>query len=303
MKVVLAGGTGALGRAVASHWSPSAEVVILTRRPRSDIPYRQVVWDGRSCGTWHLELRDSVLLNLAGALVDRRPTAKNIALLKSSRVEPTSALVAASKLTPPAVWLQMSTLAIYGDAGEEVLDEGAPPAAGPAQMAGVAREWEASADGAAAERLLVLRTGIVLDRDTPALDRLVHLVRRRVGGRVASGQQWVSWIHVGDFLRSLDFLVASASLSGTVHLTAPEPVRNVEMMRTLRRCLGRGWAPPTPRPVVHVGAWLLRTDPALALTGRRCVPRRLLEAGFDFEHPTFESAAQSLLLSPTRGGR
>jgi uncharacterized protein YbjT (DUF2867 family) len=169
MKVVLAGGTGALGRRLADDLAGRGdEVVVLTRSPRGDASHRQVRWDGATTGPWAAELEAAALVNLAGELVDRRPTRAGVGLLTRSRVEPTTALAAAAAgaVPAPTVWVQMSTLAIYGDAGERVLDETAPPADGPPQMAGVARAWEHAAAGAAVDRQVVLRTGIVLDRDT-----------------------------------------------------------------------------------------------------------------------------------------
>ena len=291
-KLVLAGGAGSLGRRVAGAFAAKGyEVVILTRTPRDGLPHRQVEWDGRSAGPWASELDDAVLLNLAGELVDRPPTKRNIEVLRQSRVEPTRALVAASRMGHgPTVWLQMSTLAIYGDAGEEIIEDDHPPADGPPQMAGVAKPWEASLEGANAGRVAVLRTGLVLDHGTPALDRLTTLTRLGLGGRISSGRQWISWIHADDFVRAVEFVLDRPELAGVIHLTAPNPVRNSDMMRSLRKALRRPWSPPTPKLLVHLGARLMRSDGALALTGRRCVPRRLLEAGFTFRFPTFAEA-------------
>lgn len=272
-------------------------MTILTRSARSDIDHRQVTWDGRTVGSWSAELSDAMVVNLAGELVDKRPTAENIELLRRSRVEPTRALVdaASGRTTPPRLWLQMSTLAIYGDAGQDIVEEAHPLADGPPQMAGVARPWEAAVHDATAGRLVVMRTGIVLDHGTPAFERLTRLTKLGLGGRISSGDQWVSWIHVDDFLHAVQFIRDHDELAGTVHLTAPEPIQNEDMMASLRSALRRPWSPPTPKPLVYLGARLMGTDPALALTGRRCVPRRLLEAGFDFQHPTFESAMKDLL--------
>lgn len=297
MKVVIAGGAGGLGRRLAADAAARGdEVVILTRSHRQDITHRQVVWDGRTVGPWASELAGATVINLAGELVDRRPSTRNIELLRRSRVEPTEALVSASSqlAEPPVLWLQMSTLAIYGDAGQEVVDESHPAAEGPAQMSGVARPWEAAAAGAITDRLVTMRTGIVLDQGTPAFDRLARLTRFGLGGRISTGNQWISWIHVDDLLRAVTFLRSRADFAGVVHLTAPEPIRNRDMMASLRRAFHRPWSPPTPKPLVHVGALLMRTDPALALTGRRCVPSRLTAAGFDFEHPTFDDALADL---------
>lgn len=156
MKLVIAGGTGSLGLRVADHFAGNgADVVILTRRPRPSITHRQISWDGRTVSDWADELDGAVLLNLAGELVDRRPTKRNIDLLRASRVEPTKALVAASAGgRVPAIWLQMSTLAIYGDAGQDIIEESHPAADGPPQMACVASAWEAAAADAKTDRLV-----------------------------------------------------------------------------------------------------------------------------------------------------
>ena len=198
----------------------------------------------------------------------------------------------------------MSTLAIYGDAGQGIVDEEHPPANGPPQMAGVARPWEEAAQGARAERMVVLRTGIVLDQGAPTFARLTRLTKFGLGGRIGRGDQWVSWIHIDDFLAALRFVFEHSTMCGIVHVTAPNPIQNREMMSVLRSALHRPSSPPTPRPLVHAGAFLMRSDAALALTGRRCVPRRLVDAGFTFEHPTFEDATAALLVTdPARAPR
>lgn len=305
-KVVIAGGTGSLGRRIADDLARrDTEVVILTRSPRPDIAHRQVEWDGRTAGPWASELEGAVLINLAGELVDCRPTRRNVERLRRSRVDPTRTLVraAADLATPLALWVQMSTLAIYGDAGQEIVDESHAPADGPPQMPGVARPWEEAARDARADRMVVLRTGIVLDQGTPAFDRLTLLTKLGLGGQISRGDQWVSWVHIADFLAALRFVHDDLTITGTVHVTSPNPIQNREMMAALRSALHRPWSPPTPKPLVHLGALLMGSDPALALLGRRCVPRRLLERGFTFTHPTFESALHTLLASTERSDR
>ena len=216
--------------------------MVLTRRARPG-PFRQVEWDGRTVGAWSVELEGSAVVNLAGELVDRRPTAANVDLLTRSRVEPTRALVEASATLaePVPVWVQASTLAIYGDAGDQVLDESALPADGPPQMTGVAQAWEAAASGANTECLVTLRTGIILGNDTAALERLWSLARWGLGGRVGPGTQWVSWIHIEDWLAIVrQFLLPGGpALTGVVHATGPRPVRNADLMAALRRSVGR----------------------------------------------------------------
>ena len=298
MKAILAGGTGALGRRLAADLtSRDVEVVVLTRTPREDLPHRQLRWDGLTVGPWWRELAGATVINLAGELVDRRPTARNIEVLRRSRVDPTRALVdAAHHLDdPPAVWLQMSTLAIHGDAGEVELDESSPAAEGPPQMAGVARAWEGAAIDAPVDRQVVLRAAVVLDTGTAALDRLAGVTRFGLGGRVGKGHQWVSWLHIDDLLGIVARCLDDPGLAGPLVAASPHPVRNAELMAELRRALRRPPAPPTPTPLVRLGSRVLRTDPALALTSRRAYPRRLLDAGYGFRFPTIGPALDDLL--------
>lgn len=298
-KVLIAGGSGSLGLALADSLTQQGhEVLILTRSHKPNFPYEQLLWDGKTLGSNAKDIfKGSTVINLAGELVDRVPTKKNIELLTSSRVDPTRALAnAAREYGKPKLWLQMSTLAIYGDAGEQTLTEDSLPADGPAQMAGVAKAWEAEVDETLAERLVIMRTAVVLQRNTPALNRLVTITKMFMGGQVGNGMQWFSWIHYKDFLNAIDFLLKS-DVSGVVHLTSPEPVRNKDLMASLRKALKRGFALPTPKLAITVGAWLVfRTDPQLALTGRKALPTKLQKQGFVFEHPELDEALKDLLL-------
>jgi len=247
----------------------------------------------------------TALVNLAGRLVDVRPTTANIASLRESRIEPTRALVQASAglEVPLGHWLQASTTAIWGDAGERRCDETTPlpthlPQALP-QMTGVARPWEEAAAGARTDHTVTLRTSLVLDRDVPVVDRLAQITRLGLGGPIGNGRQWVSWIHIDDWLR-----IARASLglepglsipSGVLVAASDHPVRNAEMMATLRRQLHRPAAPPTPAALACLGSVVLRSDPALPLTGRHATSRVLADLGHAYRFPHFEDAVADLL--------
>jgi uncharacterized protein (TIGR01777 family) len=308
LRVVVAGGSGTLGRALSADLACRGhEVVVLTRSPRADLPHRQLAWDGETIGPWAVVLRDepgrTALVNLAGRLVDVRPTPANVRDLRESRVRPTLALVEASRSlpTPLAAWVQGSTTAIWSDAGEALVTETTPLPIGAdalPQMTGVARPWEDAAAGANAHRLVLLRTSIVLQDGSPAFDRLAGLTRLGLGGRVGSGRQWFSWVHVDDWLaivrRALG-VAAGSTLDGVVVAAAPEPVRNADLMATLRRHLRRPASPPTPELLVRVGSVPLRTDPALGLTGRHCTSEVLADSGFTFIHPRLDGALEDLL--------
>lgn len=310
MKVVIAGGSGALGRKVTKDLVDRGhDVVVLTRSPGSSdyglqgrgASVREVTWDGETLGAWARELEPTphgtVVINLAGKLVDCRPTARNIAALRDSRVNATRVLVEASRSAsaPVARWVQASTTAIWSDAGEEQVTESTPiPADGLPQMTGVAQPWEEAAQDAHTEYLSILRTSIVLGADFPAMDRLFLLAKIGLGGKVAHGRQWVSWIHLNDWLA-----IVRAGLgmergvdlpAGVIIGAAPEPVRNAELMSTIRRASGTPVGLPTPSPVLRLGAIMLRTDLALGLTGRHCTSEVLAETGFTFDYPTVGQA-------------
>ncbi|OBA78045.1 NAD-dependent dehydratase [Mycobacterium sp. 1164966.3] len=304
MKVVLAGGSGALGRRIAADLAPRGhDVVVLTRRVDPALGIRQVPWDGRTLSDWATELdgANTAVINLAGKLVDCRPTRRNIAELRDSRVLATRALVDASKQlkTPLAHWVQASTTAIWSDAGEIRCDETTPLPTGLPQMTGVAEPWEQAFEGANTHHGVILRTAVVLDPDSPALARLIGLTKYGLGGRVGTGRQWFSWIHLSDWLaivRACLGLTPGVSIPpGVLVAAADHPVRNRDLMATMRRQLHRRAAPPTPAAFVKLGAVVLRTDPALGLTGRHATSKVLHNPGFEFEFPTLDAALADLL--------
>lgn len=301
-KFVLAGGTGFMGRALAERLvARGDEVVVLTRRV-GKVPAtagtREVVWDAKGVGDWVKELDDAAdVVNLVGRTVDCVKTEANKREILESRIGSVKALEAgiAAVRTKPRVWVQTGTAHIYGDTWDEVLDDDSPTGVGFAPDVG--RAWEAAFFGAKVEgiRRVNLRISFVLGRGGGALGTLAQLARWGLGGTVGSGRQYMSWIHMADmvelFVRALD----EERWAGTYVATAPNPVMNREFMRELRRAVGRPWSPPAPGVMVRVGSFFLRTDPELALLGRRIVPKRLLDEGFRFRFPELAPALVDLL--------
>lgn len=302
--MVIPGGTGYLGQALAERLvARGDDVVVLTRGAGGHRDgWRAVSWDAQSVGPWVEELEGAdALVHLTGRRVDLRATRKNIDELISSRVEPVRAVGEALRLctNAPPVWVQSSSLAIYGEGGDAIIDESATPSGiGPREMVTVCLAWEAAFHQASAgvARKVLLRIGIALggERD-PATVKLARLVRMGLGGRVGSGRQWVSWVGLDDLLRVMVRAIDDEAMTGTYHVTSPHPVTNAEMMATYRRLLGRRLAIPAPGLVARLGAPLLGSSGSLALTGRRAVPRRLLEEGFEFHQTAFEAAAKHAL--------
>jgi uncharacterized protein len=195
--------------------------------------------------------------------------------------------------------VQSSSLAIFGEGGDAVIDESTIPSGiGPSEMVTVCLAWETAFQQAseATTRRVLLRMGIGLGGDgDPATSKLAAIVRLGLGGRVGSGRQWVSWVGLGDLARAMIRAIDDATMAGTYHVTSPHPVTNAEMMATYRRLLGRRIGLPTPVLIARLGAPLLGSSASLALTGRRVVPTRLIDEGFEFEQLDFETTARQAL--------
>ena len=309
MKVVLAGGTGQLGTILARAFtSDGHEVVVLGRQP-DRAPWRTMRWDARTVGEWAAEVDGAdVVLGLAGRNVNCRYTEANRRAIMDSRVESARAvgLAIARAARPPRVWLQMSTATIYAHRFDAPNDEatgiigGAEPDV-PASWKfsiDVARAWEqaATASNGPHTRLVLMRAAMVMSPDRGGIfDTLLGLVRRGLGGSAAGGRQWVSWIHDEDFVRVVRWLVAHEEVAGAVNVAAPNPLPYSEFMRAIREAAGVPIGLPATRWMLEIGAVAMRTETELVLKSRRVVPGRLLEAGFDFAHPTWGEAARDLV--------
>ena len=288
--IILAGGSGFLGSSLAPFLAEHGyEVVILTRGASgSRGPIRRVNWDARTPGPWCAELEGAAaIINLVGRTVDCRKTDFNRRVILESRVDSVHALAAgcAACKAPPTLWIQSATAHIYGDTADEILDESSPFGQGFAPMVGQA--WEkAFADADLRHcRRVVLRTSFVLGRDGGPLPTLARLARLFLGGRIGTGRQYMSWIHEADFHAITLRALQTETMQGAYVITSPNPVTNEEFMRELRQAVHRPWSPPVPAGMVRVGAYLMRTDPELALLGRRCVPTRLMDEGYRFLFP------------------
>jgi uncharacterized protein (TIGR01777 family) len=299
-RVVIAGGTGFLGRNLAAHLAEQGYRVALLSRQRSSAaePWDRSVWDGRSLGDWVGVLDGATaVVNLAGRTVDCVKTPDHCDEILRSRVEATRVLGAALRKleAPPPVWVQMSTAHRYGDPPDVWCDEDSAFGYGLAPTVGQA--WEDALEKAVlpGTRAVILRTSFVLGRSGGALPRLAKLVRWRLGGRVGSGRQGISWIHELDMNRLFQRALEDPGMAGAYVASAPQPVSNADFMRELRRALGVSLGLPAPALLVRFGAALvLRTDPELALYGRYCRSKRLDENGFEFRYPDLPSALQAL---------
>lgn len=303
--VVIAGGSGFLGLSLAKHLADGGYgVSILSRSaPRVAGPWRHVAWDARTLGDWHRVLDGAAaLVNLVGRTVDCVKTPDHCDEILRSRLEATQVLGEAVRAcaVPPSVWVQMGTAHVYGDPPEVVCDERSPFGLGLAPLVGRAWEEAFRASALPSQRPVVLRTSFVIGRDRGAgggaLSRLRTLARFGLGGRVGSGRQGMSWIHELDMNRIIERAIGDSSMQGAYIASAPNPVAQVEFMRSLRQAMGMPIGLPAFAWMVRLGApLLLKTDPELALYGRYVIPRRLLGEGFEFRYPSLGPALAELL--------
>ena len=307
LKLILAGGSGFLGGELAKHFSAlDWEIVVLTRspKPRADAA-REVAWDAASLGDWARELDGATaVVNLTGRSVDCRYTANNRREIMDSRVNSTRVVgeaIARCK-TPPRVWLNSSTATLYQhtfgtphDESSREMDSATD--AKDAFSVEVAQAWERALDEAKTPhtRKVALRTSMVLGlgRNSvfPVLRRLTKF---GLGGRQGSGKQFVSWIHVEDFCRAIEWIIAHEELSGPINQCAPNPLPNVEMMKQFREVCRIPIGLPATEWMLEIGAFFLRTETELIFKSRRVVPGKLLASGFEFRFPTFREAIQDL---------
>lgn len=300
-RIVLAGGTGFLGRNLAATLDRRGyEVVILTRNPSShEGPGRAVSWNGRTVEShWVAELEGArAIVNLAGKSVDCRRTGANHREILRSRVDSTRVLGEALRQVyrVPEVWVQAGSLAIYGNAGDRICDEsGFIPDEYPTD---VCIAWEEALGEAVRPemRWAMLRIGFVLGRDGGALPTLAGLARRGLGGKIGSGDQWISWIHIDDMMRLFVEAIENPAVHGIFNATGLQPVPNAEFMETLRNTLGVPLGIPAPAFLVRLAAPLIDTDPELALHGRRGLPVRIHGLGFRFRFHQLSHALDDVL--------
>ncbi|GHE92904.1 NAD-dependent epimerase [Streptomyces werraensis] len=314
MKIVLPGGTGQVGTILDRALSAAGhEVVVLTRRPRRP---GDVAWDGVNLGPWAEAVDGAdVVINLAGRSVSCRYTPENLRAMMDSRVDSARVVgeAIASARRPPKVWLQMSTATIYAHRFDAANDEATGVIGGTesgvpdhwAYSVRIAKNWERAQEEAATPgtRKVALRAAMVMSPDRGGVfDVLLRLARLGLGGPVAGGGQYVSWIHDEDFVRAVEFLIAREDVEGAVNLAAPGPLPQREFMRVLRRAWGMPLGLPASRWMAEVGAFVLRSDTELLLKSRRVVSGRLRDAGFTFDWAGWEAAAGDLVRR-SRGAR
>jgi uncharacterized protein (TIGR01777 family) len=295
-RIILAGGSGYLGRALAERFlQQDCELIVLTRSPqsRSDAA-KEIFWDAKSLGGWAKWIDGAeVVVNLSGKSVDCRYTEANRKAIIASRVDSTRVLgeaIAQSK-QPPRVWLNSSSATLYKHTFDTPMDEagevGATPEAKDEFSIEVIRQWERALDEVQTPdtRKVAMRITLVFGKNGGVFPVLRRLARLGLGGKLGSGRQFVSWIHVEDYCRAVEWIIANENLSGPVNLAAPNPLSNRDMMKRVREACGAPFGLPATEWMLEVGAFFLRTETELLIKSRYVVPGRLIASGFQFKFP------------------
>ncbi len=288
MKLILCGGSGFCGRLLEAFFTARGDEVTVVSRANGGWERLSTLLNGADA-----------VVNLAGRSVNCRYTPNNCAEIYASRLDTTRAVgeAIAACQNPPKVWLNASTATIYRDARDRAMDE-ATGEIGKGFSVDVARRWEQALFDAPTPhtRKVALRAAMVM---APGMGGVFAafcgLARLGLAGPMAGGGQFVSWIHGEDFCRAIEFLIEREELSGPVNLCAPNPVPNKDCLAALRKAVGAPVGLPGTRGMLEIGAFLRKTETELLLKSRRAVPTRLLQAGFEFLHPTWPEAAKDLI--------
>ena len=291
-----------MGKALAAYFADLGfEIIILSRQPKksSQKNIRFVAWDGENLDEWQQEFEGAAaVINLAGRTVNCRYNEINKKEIYDSRLKSTKVVgEAIAKCTaPPKVWLNASSATIYRDAEDRAMDEETGEI-GTGFSVDVCRQWEQVFNEAMTPqtRKVALRTSIVFGKGTGGpYEAFRNVVKLGLGGTMGSGSQFVSWIHLEDFCRSLQWLLEHEELNGAFNLASPNPKKNSDFMRDFRQACGMPFGLPAMDWMLEIGAFFLQTETELLLKSRRVVPTRLLETGFVFKYPNFDSALSEI---------
>lgn len=314
-KIIIAGGTGFMGQAMAKYFGNDNEVVILSRSRGS------VKWDGKTIEySWLHELNGAdIVINLSGKSVNCRYTEKNKQEIIDSRVNSTSIIGEAIRQTivPPKLWINASSATIYrntysgpqdeftGEIGDLRIDNIPHTVIDSLRFRNknlrdfsvkVCKLWEEAffSQRTPFTRKVALRTAVTLGQGG-VMSPYLNLLKAGLGGKHGTGKQMYSWVHMEDVCRMIEWLWENKELEGVFNCAAPNPVTNEQFMSELRKVTGHRVGLPAPAWLLELGAWLIRTETELMLKSRWVVPSRAIKEGFTFKYETLNKAFADII--------
>lgn len=296
MKIIIAAGTGFLGQNLEKYFTEKGDqVYILTRNPQRK---NEIYWDAKTLGEWKNNLEQAdVLINLTGKSVDCRYHEKNKAEIYASRINSTRILEEAVNLCsmPPKIWMNASSATIYVHS-EKHLNTEENGIIGDDFSMNICKSWEAEFFKNQNDKIrkVALRTSIVLGNNGGAFPKLKMITKLGLGGKQGRGNQMVSWIHIDDFCRAVDWIIQNENIEDAINITAPSPLSNEVMMKKLRRRLKVPFGLDAPVWQLEIASIFLKTETELLLKSRNVYPEKLMESGFHFSYPTFDDAILTL---------
>lgn len=299
MKIIIAGGTGFLGENLEKYFAAKGDqIYILTRNPQRK---NEIYWDAQTIGEWKSSLEKAdVLINLTGKSVDCRYHEKNKQEIYSSRINSTRILQKAVDecSVKPKIWLNASSATIYVHS-EKHLNTEENGIIGDDFSMNICKTWEKEFFNIQNNeiRKVALRTSIVLGNNGGAFPKLKMITKLGLGGKQGRGHQMVSWIHIEDYCKAVDWVIQHETISGTINLTAPAPLSNENMMKKLRKRLKVPFGLNAPVWQLEIASVFLKTETELLLKSRNVYPEKLLKNGFQFLYPGFDEAILNLLES------
>lgn len=297
MKIIIAAGTGFLGKNLEKYFTQKGnEVYILTRNPKRK---NEIHWDAKTLGEWKNWVENSdVVINLTGKSVDCRYTEKNKQEIYSSRIESTKVLQQAVDqcINKPKVWLNASSATIYTHS-ETQLNTEENGIIGDDFSMNICKSWEKEFFTVKNEniRKIALRTSIVLGNNGGAFPKLKLITKLGLGGKQGRGNQNVSWIHIDDFCKAIQHIIDNENISGVINITAPNPLSNEEFMMKLRQEMKIPFGLNAPVWQLEIASIFLKTETELLLKSRNVYPEKLIKTGFEFSYPNIEFTFKNLI--------
>ncbi len=297
MKIIIAAGTGFLGKNLEQYFAAKGhQVYILTRNPKRRNEFH---WDARNLGEWKNLLENAgVLINLAGKSVDCRYTPKNKQEIYDSRINSTNVLQQAVDQcrSKPKIWLNASSATIYIHSETQVNTEENGIVGDDFSM-NICKNWEQEFFKTNTEKVrkVALRTSIVLGSNGGAFPKMKMLTKFGLGGKQGRGNQNVSWIHIEDFCRAVEHLIDQEHISGAINITAPNPLSNEAFMKKLRQEMKIPFGLNAAVWQLEIASVFLKTETELLLKSRNVYPEKLVKSGFFFTYPTIEMALEDLI--------